>query len=371
MNRPGPFTLILIVCGCLSIGFAFGTSRRNKPPIQRPGDHVPHFATAAADQAMNHCSSAVPTAGDSLLVTYLATAPTHVTGGVTVPKGLELQRTPGDLKAVPQVADAAARDNLRQALEAKRVQLRTIAHNLANADTVGFKRSRVLLEDCSYKQCRAAEQLDTCGSPSAVGIAIGQGVRVSAVQADFEQGALKSTGQPLDLAIEGRGFFPIADSTSGERWYTRAGHFAINANGELVLASATTSRRLSPAIWIPPDSLHVSVTDTGEIQVRQPGNNQLSAVGTIQLASFPNPAGLERLGANLYRETDASGAATLGNPGQNGVGVVRQNCLERSNVDLKHELEEYAAVQRSVAALRKNLAPAVAPFATSPFTATP
>ena len=357
MNRPGPFALILIVCGCLSIGFAFGTSMRGKPPTQRPDEQAPQMipVVTAADHAVDYYSPVVPTVGESHRATYLETVPKHVTRAITVPEFLERQPTPGELKTVPPIMDAAARDNLQQALEVKRVQLRTIAHNLANADTVGFKRSRVLLEDRSYKQCRAVGQLDTCGNPTAVGITIGQGVRVSAVQADFEQGALRSTGQPFDLAIDGRGFFPIEDPMSGETWYTRAGHFAVNANGELVLASATTSRRLSPAITIPPDSLQVNVTDAGEVQVQQPGNNQLTAVGTIQLASFTNPAGLERPGEKLYRETDASGAAVLGNPGQCGTGVVRQNCLERSNVDLERELENFAAVQQSVAALQKIL----------------
>jgi len=148
------------------------------------------------------------------------------------------------------------------------------------------------------------------------------------------------------VAIEGEGFFQLTDP-SGETLYTRAGTFSVNANGQLVHGSASTGRLLQPAITIPNDATHIEISPDGQVSVKQPGTATMSQVGTIQLATFVNPEGLLRLGENLYAETDASSTATQSNPNQNGVGSLRQNFLEASNVEPVAELIDLIQTQRS------------------------
>jgi flagellar basal-body rod protein FlgG len=154
------------------------------------------------------------------------------------------------------------------------------------------------------------------------------------------------TGNELDLLIRGRGFFQVLDP-NGDTYYTRAGDLSKNANGELVVASANMGRRLEPPITIPEDAVAVSVSPEGIVSVRQPGSQQLTQVGQIELATFINPEGLLKLGENLYAETDASGAPLLGNPGQDGIGDIQQGALERSNVEPVNELINLITTQRS------------------------
>ena len=232
-------------------------------------------------------------------------------------------------------------------MKALETKLDVIANNLANVNTTAFKRDRANFEDMFYRHYTYPGALDASGNPTTTGISIGMGSRVQSTQTDFDQGAFQTTNNELDLAIEGKGLFPIEDGLTGETWYTRAGNFSLNANNELVLGSASVGRRISPSITIPPDALNIVISTDGQVQVRQPGNNQLSAVGTIQLATFPNTDGLEQLGDNLYRETDASGAAVLGNPGQTGVGIIRQSALEASNVEPVQELIDLITTQRA------------------------
>jgi len=225
---------------------------------------------------------------------------------------------------------------LDTACEAYRMQLAVIANNLANVKTAGFKRSYVVFEDQNYHQATYPGALDSAGQYSPVGVSLGTGVRVSAVRTDLSQGSLCRSGRQLDVAIEGRGFIQVLDPT-GMTYYTRAGNLGKNANGDLVIASSTIGRLLEPPITIPQDATDIVISAEGIVSVRQPGNMQLTQVGQIELATFVNPEGLLRVGENLSSETDASGAAILGNPGQDGIGLLRQGFLESSNVDSARE----------------------------------
>jgi flagellar basal-body rod protein FlgG len=225
-------------------------------------------------------------------------------------------------------------------------KLDVIANNLANIETTAFKRGRVNFEDLFYRHEKLPGAEDTAGGLTATGISVGLGTRVASIQTDFQQGAFEETGRQLDVAIEGPGFFRITDPT-GQILYTRAGTFSINANGQLVIGSAGTGRLLEPPITIPQDTLAISVTPEGRVFVQQPGSPALTEVGAIELANFINPEGLLKLGENLYAETDASGPAITGSPGQDGLGVLRQGMLEASNVEPVRELIELITTQRA------------------------
>jgi flagellar basal-body rod protein FlgG len=230
-----------------------------------------------------------------------------------------------------------------QSLETK---LDVIANNLANVNTTGFKRGRANFEDLFYRHYKLPGALDGASNPTATGISVGLGSRVQSTQTDFNQGAFNQTNGQLDVAIEGDGFFPVIDP-SQEIFYTRAGNFSVNANGQIVLGSAMTGRLLEPALNIPPDTVGISISAEGVVEIQQFGNPQLQQIGQIQLAQFINPEGLLKMGENLYRETIASGAAQLANPGQDGVGLLRQGTLELSNVEPVRELIDLITTQRS------------------------
>jgi flagellar basal-body rod protein FlgG len=225
-------------------------------------------------------------------------------------------------------------------------KLDTISNNLANIETTSYKRARTNFEDLFYRQEKLPGAEDNAGQLTATGIAIGLGTRVSSIQTDFKQGAFKETGNSLDLAIEGPGFFKLMDPT-GEILYTRAGNFSINANGQVVEGSAETGRLLEPPIVIPPDAQGISVSSDGKISVQQPNNPTLTQVGQVELAAFINPEGLLKRGENLYAETASSGTVRSLQPGQQGVGVIRQNALEASNVEPVTELIDLITTQRA------------------------
>ena len=226
-------------------------------------------------------------------------------------------------------------------------KLDVIANNMANINTDGFKRDRANFEDLFYRYRPLPGSLDSTGQPTAVGTGIGLGSRVSSTQTDFQQGSFKDTGRELDVAIEGKGFFQVTDQNTGEILYTRAGNFSVNANGDLVAGSATTGRLIEPSINFPPDTTGIVISPEGIVQVRQAGNPLLTQLGQLQLAQFVNPQGLQKIGENLYRETDASGSPTVNNPGQDGLGLLRQNFLESSNVEPVHELIDLITTQRA------------------------
>jgi len=226
-------------------------------------------------------------------------------------------------------------------------KLDVIANNLANVETTAFKRDRANFEDLFYRHEKMPGAEDSTGQYTPTGIAIGLGSRVSSVQTDFRQGAFQQTGEQLDVAIEGPGFFQILDPATGEILFTRAGNFSLNANGQVVMGSASTGRLLEPPIVIPEDATAIVISAEGQVQVGEPGNNGIATVGEIELVNFVNPEGLLKLGENLYAETDASGTPTAGTPGQDGLGVLRQNYLERSNVEPVHELIDLITTQRA------------------------
>ena len=225
-------------------------------------------------------------------------------------------------------------------------KLDVIANNLANVKTTAFKRDRANFEDQFYRHEKMPGAEDTAGQYAPNGIAIGLGSRVSSVQSGFTQGAFEDTGGELDVAIAGSGFFQVLDP-SGDTVYTRAGNFTKNANGDLVMGSANTGRLLQPPISIPEDAVAIVISDEGIVSVRQPGTQQLSSVGTIELATFVNPQGLLKLGENLYAETDSSGSPISANPGQDGIGLLRQGSLEASNVQPVQELIDLITTQRA------------------------
>jgi|YNPMSStandDraft_1061717.scaffolds.fasta_scaffold04320_7 flagellar basal-body rod protein FlgG len=225
-------------------------------------------------------------------------------------------------------------------------KLDVIANNLANIETTAFKKGRANFEDLFYRHEVFPGAQDTSGEMTATGISIGLGSRLSGVQTDFRQGAFQQTSNQLDVAIEGAGFFQVLDP-SGQVYYTRAGNFSINANGNLVIGSAHTGRLLEPPIVIPNDATAISITPEGQVYVQQPNNPQLTLVGDIQLVNFINPEGLLKLGENLYAETDASGPPQAGTPGRDGLGLLRQNALEASNVEPVRELIDLITTQRA------------------------
>jgi len=239
----------------------------------------------------------------------------------------------------------SARNTLELGLKGLKSAQAAIANNIANAETPGFKKSRVILADNGYRHETLPGAQDSAGRYAPTGVSVGSGSRVSAVQLDCSQGTLKQTGGELDLAIEGRGFFQVTHS-DGTRLYTRAGKLSKNSNGQLVICSAATGRLMDPVIQIPQDATRVVITAEGIVSVGQPGNNQLTQVGQIQLSDFVNPEGLLKLGENLCRETDASGPAIQNDPGRNGAGVLRQGFIGSSNVDLDDEIRELKRLRR-------------------------
>lgn len=228
--------------------------------------------------------------------------------------------------------DAEAHRILAQASDAYRLKLSVIANNLANTQTIGFKSGRVVLGEFPRRQLEASRVVDSSGQCAPVEVTVGAGVRVAGVKSDFSQGSFVSTDGELDVAIEGAGFFQFIDP-GGEPVYTRAGTLSRNSDGDLVACSANIGRLLEPAICIPEDATKIEISGEGMVSVRQPGCTHMTQVGQIELATFVNPQGLVALGENLYAKSNASGTATLGNPGQRGLGRLRQGVLEASNVD--------------------------------------
>lgn len=232
-------------------------------------------------------------------------------------------------------------------MEAMEAKLDGIANNLANINTTAFKRDRTNFEDLFYRNEVLPGAQDADGQPTPTGIHTGLGVKVSSVQTDFRQGAFEQTGNQLDIAIEGDGFLQVQDPATGEILYTRSGNLSQNANGQLVLGSASTGRFIEPAITFPQDTVGVVIGADGRISVRTAGTSTMQEIGQLQLAQFVNNDGLLKLGENLYAQTDASNTPTIGIPGENGLGQIRQSMLETSNVQPVRELIDLITTQRS------------------------
>ncbi len=231
----------------------------------------------------------------------------------------------------------------RSGLDAQQTQLDVISNNLANVGTTGFKKARAVFEDLLYQVIRqpGAQSSQQTQLPS--GFQLGVGVRTVATERIHTQGALQQTGNQLDVAINGRGFFQIL-MPDGSTTYTRDGSFQIDRQGTLVTASGYA---VQPNITIPQDALTVTIARDGTVSVTQPGVATPTVLGQIQLASFINPTGLQSLGENLYAETAASGAPQVNIPGQGGLGVLNQSMIETSNVNVAEELVNMIVAQRA------------------------
>lgn len=234
-------------------------------------------------------------------------------------------------------------------MKALDTKLNVVANNLANINTVGFKRSRTNFEDLMYQIYREPGARDFNDEPIPHGIEVGLGVAVSGTQTSFLPGNLDPTDRKLDVAIQGEGFYQVRTIYNGQELtaYTRAGNFVRNANGNLVLANSEGAL-LEPPINIPQDATEdgITISNNGQVSVRQQGSNQLNQIGQIELARFVNPEGLLSIGKNLYIETDASGTPITGNPLEDGLGDLRQGSLEASNVEPVRELVDLIFTQR-------------------------
>ncbi len=228
-------------------------------------------------------------------------------------------------------------------LSAQDTQLTTVSNNLANASTVGFKRDRAVFEDLMYQVNRqpGAQSTEETTLPS--GLQLGTGVRVVGTQKQFTAGNMQVTEQSLDVAIDGRGFLQVLqpDGTMG---YTRNGQLHLSAEGELVTANGLL---IQPGINIPQDAQSVTIGTDGTVSASVAGDAQPQVLGNVQLVDFVNPAGLEAIGGNLFRETGASGNPVEGVPGQDGMGQLLQGMLESSNVDVVEEMVNMISTQRA------------------------
>jgi flagellar basal-body rod protein FlgG len=231
-------------------------------------------------------------------------------------------------------------------MEALETKLDVIANNMANINTTGFKKDRANFEDVFYRQYRLPGAEDADGTRTATGVEVGLGTRVSSTQSDFKQGSFQTTNSSLDFAIEGDGFFRVVNP-NGDFYYTRAGNFNLNANGEIVLGSANKGYVLDPGLTVPPEATGIIVTADGQIQYSIQNSTELQTLGQLQLAKFVNPDGMLKIGENLYQRTQASGDEQTGTPGQEGFGNIRQGFLEASNVEPVNELIDLITTQRA------------------------
>ncbi|MES2743753.1 MAG: flagellar basal-body rod protein FlgG [Pseudomonadota bacterium] len=228
-------------------------------------------------------------------------------------------------------------------LEAQQTQMDVIAHNLANVSTTGFKKSRAIFEDLLYQNVRqpGAQSSQQTQLPS--GLQIGTGVRTVAVERIHTQGNPQSSGNSKDVMVNGAGYFPVL-LPDGTTAYTRDGSFQTDSNGQLVTSEGFV---IQPAITVPANALTLAVARDGTVSVTLPNQTASSQIGSLQLTTFINPAGLESKGENLYVETGASGAAQTNTPGTNGSGILLQGYIETSNVNVAEELVNMIQTQRA------------------------
>ncbi|NNF51021.1 MAG: flagellar basal-body rod protein FlgG [Gammaproteobacteria bacterium] len=228
-------------------------------------------------------------------------------------------------------------------LEAQQTRMTVVSNNLANVNTTGFKRGRAVFEDLMYQNVRQVGGSTSEDTQAPTGLLLGTGVRVVATEKMFTQGNHVETGNPLDLLVDGRGFFQVLQP-DGSMAYTRDGSLKMDAEGRVVTSSGY---EIQPSINLPADALGISVSQDGIVQAKVPGQADLVTVGSLQLVDFANPAGLEAMGQNLFAETVASGAPQIGTPGLEGLGRVVQGALEGSNVNVVEELVNMIETQRA------------------------
>jgi flagellar basal-body rod protein FlgG len=228
-------------------------------------------------------------------------------------------------------------------MEAQQTQLDVISNNLANVSTNGFKRASAVFEDLMYQNLRQVGSSSTEQSQLPTGLQVGLGVRTISTARSFAQGSLQQSGNPLDTAIQGNGFFQVT-MPDGTISYTRDGSFQLDSQGRLVTAGGLP---IANGITIPATAQSVSISSDGIVTAMIPGNVTPQPMGNISLANFVNPAGLEPKGNNLYGETAASGQPATGTPGANGLGTVMQGYVETSNVNIVQELVNMIQTQRA------------------------
>jgi flagellar basal-body rod protein FlgG len=228
-------------------------------------------------------------------------------------------------------------------LDAQQTRMSLISNNLANVNTTGYKRGRASFQDLMYQTVRqpGAQTSQQTQSPS--GLMVGTGTQVVSTEKLFTQGNLLQTNNPFDLAINGRGFFEV-QLPDGSAAYTRDGSFQVDSQGQLVTASGYP---LQPGINIPPNAQSVTIGSDGTVSVQLAGEAAPQQVGSVTVADFINPAGLQAKGENLFAETASSGAPQTGAPGQSGLGLLIQGSLESSNVNVVEELVNMIETQRA------------------------
>ena len=228
-------------------------------------------------------------------------------------------------------------------LDAQQTRMSVISNNLANVNTTGFKRDRATFEDMLYQNLRQPGSQVNAGEQAPTGLMLGTGVRIVATEKTHTQGSLVTTKNALDLAVQGEGFFQIAQS-DGTIAYTRDGSFKLSSTGQLVTANGAA---LQPAITIPANVASISVGQDDTVSVETAAGGGAQVIGQIQIARFANPAGLQSMGQNLMKETTASGAPQVGQAGVAGAGQLMQGALEASNVNVVEEMVNMIETQRA------------------------
>ena len=231
----------------------------------------------------------------------------------------------------------------RTGLDAQDMRMRVISNNLANVNTTGFKRDRANFETLSYQLITAPGAQSTGETRYATGLNLGTGVRIQGTARMDTQGSLQTTGNSLDLALDGDGYFQV-QMPGGTLGYTRAGNFSRSAEGLLVTSEGY---QVMPGITVPETATAITIGTDGTVSATIPGQTEPGVLGQLQVASFPNGAGLQSVGDNYLIETAASGAANLGVPGEDGRGTIRQGMLEASNVNVVEELVDMIETQRA------------------------
>lgn len=229
-------------------------------------------------------------------------------------------------------------------MQSQQTNVEVISNNLANMNTAGFKAERAQFEDLLYQNVlQPGSSTSDSGTLVPAGIQLGAGVRTSSVYRINTQGDLNQTSNPYDLAVQGDGFFKVT-LPDGTDAFTRAGNFALSATGQIVTSQGYT---VAPGISVPANALKVSVNSQGQVQATVPGTSTPTTLGTLELDRFPNVAGLNALGGNLYSETPASGSPQAGVPGSSGYGTIQQGYLETSNVNPVSEITALITAQRA------------------------
>lgn len=228
-------------------------------------------------------------------------------------------------------------------MAAQQLNIDVITNNLANVNTAGFKKSRVDFQDLLYQTIRPAGVVEAQGAQVPTGIQVGLGTRPAAIQKIFSQGDFQQTNNPLDLVVEGDGFFQI-QLPNGDTAYTRDGGFKIDGQGRIVTSDGYP---LMPEITIPAEATSISIGSDGTVSISLPGQSAPQEIGNIQLAKFANPAGLMNMGRNLFTQSAASGEAVVDTPGMNGLGGIADQMLEMSNVNVVEEMVNMITAQRA------------------------